>query len=298
VLDYNQTIFEALALISQFIPDVFQPAVEEMALLTLPYLGEYAEEIRAGATAAGIPLGKATLLNIIYEVEAGCTSIVAQDSKGNIVHGRNLDFNLAAVLRNLTIQVEFQKGGKTLYWGTTYAGYYGLLTGMRPGGFAVSLDQRDSGYLIENLLEAFFIHGASAACFLIRDTLQQETAFDAAVTRLANTPLVAPSYIIVSGTQPGEGTVITRDRNDADLWQIDASTGKWFEVETNYDHWDSPDTRRKVAEQAMTKIGQDNINLQQTFNVLSIHPVENSGTTYTTLMSAATGDFSTTIRDD
>src|SRR5690242_1783412 len=105
-------MWEAIELISQFIPDVFQPAVEEMALWALPHLGDYAEEIRAGSVVTGIPLGtssvarifrksierfnvgKATLLNIIYEVQAGCTSIVAQDSNGKIWHGRNLDFTL------------------------------------------------------------------------------------------------------------------------------------------------------------------------------------------------------------
>lgn len=51
--------------------------------------------------------------------------------------------------------------------------YMGLLTGMRPGAFSISADQRDSGYLIENLLEAMLVPGTYAGCFLIRDTLQQ-----------------------------------------------------------------------------------------------------------------------------
>lgn len=39
-----------------------------------------------------------------------CTSIVAQDTKGNIYHGRNLDYP-HNILRNLTINVIFQKNG-------------------------------------------------------------------------------------------------------------------------------------------------------------------------------------------
>ncbi len=35
---------------------------------------------------------------------------------------------------------------------TTYAGYVGVLTGMRPGAFSISLDQRESGYPIQNIL--------------------------------------------------------------------------------------------------------------------------------------------------
>ena len=36
---------------------------------------------------------------------SACTSIVAQDTKGVVHHGRNLDWNLPNYLRNLTVQV-------------------------------------------------------------------------------------------------------------------------------------------------------------------------------------------------
>jgi N-acylethanolamine-hydrolysing acid amidase len=64
----------------------------------------------------------------------------------------NLDFNLAGLLRNLTIEVDFQSKGQTVFTATTYAGYVGVLTGMRPGAFSISLDQRESGSPIENIL--------------------------------------------------------------------------------------------------------------------------------------------------
>ena len=41
-----------------------------------------------------------------------CTSIVAQDEKGQIWHARNLDYKFADILRNITIQVHFQRQGK------------------------------------------------------------------------------------------------------------------------------------------------------------------------------------------
>ncbi len=37
--------------------------------------------------------------------EMACTSIVAEDSTGNIFHGRNLDWDIPDYLRNLTVQV-------------------------------------------------------------------------------------------------------------------------------------------------------------------------------------------------
>lgn len=36
---------------------------------------------------------------------SACTSIVAQDTKGVVHHGRNLDWNIPNYLRNLTVQV-------------------------------------------------------------------------------------------------------------------------------------------------------------------------------------------------
>lgn len=68
---YNSTIFEAIGLIDQFVPSWAQPIVEDMALDVLPHLGVYGQEIKALSEASGIPLAKAALLNIIYEVEAG-----------------------------------------------------------------------------------------------------------------------------------------------------------------------------------------------------------------------------------
>ena len=34
------------------------------------------------------------MYNMAYELEGGCTSIVAQDAEGHVLHGRNLDFGL------------------------------------------------------------------------------------------------------------------------------------------------------------------------------------------------------------
>lgn len=41
----------------------------------------------------------------------GCTSIVAEDRKGRIIHGRNLDYAMTSLIRNLTVIVDFTQGG-------------------------------------------------------------------------------------------------------------------------------------------------------------------------------------------
>lgn len=59
------------------------------------------------------------LLSYFYRSLFGCTSIVASDSNGNIIHGRNLDYGAAGNLRDITIEVEFQKSGE-VYRYTVY----------------------------------------------------------------------------------------------------------------------------------------------------------------------------------
>ncbi|ELR19388.1 ASAH1 protein [Acanthamoeba castellanii str. Neff] len=297
---YGGALEHAVEMIGQFIPKEYTSVIVGIAeeIGRMGYLGEYGGEIASVAKAANMSLGEAVLLNLIYEIEAGCTSIVAQGTDGTIYHGRNLDFNLAGLLRNLTIEVDFQSKGQTVFTATTYAGYVGVLTGMRPGAFSISLDQRESGSPIENILMALFVPGTTASCFLIRNTLRDKTTFADAVSALSNTPLAAPAYIIVGGTQSGEGAVITRDREYArDVWYIDVNDGRWFEVETNDDHWRAPDDhRRGVANQGMERLGWTNVGLKGIFDVLSTHPVLNGGTTYTTLMSASLGNYSTVVR--
>ena len=54
----------------------------------------YQDELLGIANVTGINLGEIVLVNIFYEVNAFCTSIVAEDPSGKLYHARNLDFGL------------------------------------------------------------------------------------------------------------------------------------------------------------------------------------------------------------
>ena len=265
----------------------------------MPY--PYSLEMVGVSIAGGVTLGEAVLGNIIYELTAfnasglahkACTSIVAKALNGTMYHGRNLDYSIAGILRNMTVIVDFQSGGKTVYTGTTFVGYVGLLTGQRPHAYTITLNERNKGKWWMNALEAAVAGGHGIAAFLIRDTLADTSlSFDDAVQKLAYDPLVAPCYLIVGGMMSTEGVVITRDRIAAlDIWWLDSSQSHWFLVETNYDHWGPPprsDDRRDPAIKAMNELGQGNVSTTSLFHVLSTPPVLNDGTTYTVTMSAS-----------
>ena len=69
------------------------------------------------------------------ESEPGlCTSIVAQRPDGRIVHGRNMDWNLPAALRAIVIDIDFVKGGKTLFRASGAPGIAGVLHGLSHAG--------------------------------------------------------------------------------------------------------------------------------------------------------------------
>ncbi|XP_069482398.1 N-acylethanolamine-hydrolyzing acid amidase isoform X2 [Ambystoma mexicanum] len=263
--------------------------LEVELLIRQPYAGE----LKGMAKAMGFSAGDALMLNLCYEVTAYCTSIIAQDCKGHIYHGRNLDYPFGNALRNLTIDVNFVKDGKIAYTGTTFVGYVGLWTGQKPHQFSISGDERDAGQWWENAIAALWKR-STLVSWLVRDTLSEAEDFQAAVLSLSKTPIIADVYYIVGGIAPNEGVVITRDRSGpADIWPLDPLNGWWFRVETNYDHWTTPppfDDRRTPANKAMNATGQQNINLDTLYEVLSVRPVLNNSTVYTTIMSAAVPD--------
>jgi len=252
---------------------------------------EMKDEIRGYHEMADIEIADLVLYNLIYDLTAfkACTSIIAQDDMGHVFHGRNLDYSFSDFLRRSTILLEFQdRRGKVHYGGVGFAFYVGLLTGQKPEGFTISLDERDDGKGIENVIMAFVTRLRHPVGWFIREVLAEEDHFESAVRRLSDTMLIAPAYFIVGG-QTGQGAVITRDRLMAiNVWRMDPyNHGEWYLVETNYDHWKpAGDKRRDVAKKMMDETGQRDINDITLYNVLSTDPVKNKDTVFTTIMSA------------
>ncbi|XP_051537150.1 N-acylethanolamine-hydrolyzing acid amidase-like isoform X1 [Myxocyprinus asiaticus] len=280
--------------VPKWVHDAIKPVVRALEeYIPQPYAGE----IKGMASIYGSDISDIVLLNFAYEVSAFCTSIVTQDTKGNIYHGRNLDYP-HDVLRNLTLDILFIKNGKVAYRGTTFAGYVGLWTGQSPNKFTVSGNERNKGHWWENVISAILLK-SSPVSWLVRETLENAVDFQDAAMRLAKVPIITDVYYVVGGTHPGEGVVITRDRlRSADIWSLDPLNGNWYRVETNYDHWlptPKQDNRREVAMKALNVTGQDNISMDSLYQVLSVFPVCNRITVYTTVMSAAIPDHYTTV---
>lgn len=264
---------------------------------------EYAQEIQGCAQYLGVPYGWVTILNLGYEVSDACTSIVAQTADGKIYHARNLDFwdgmGFTDSLKDIAVEISFQKSGKTLFKATSFAGFVGVLSGFKDKAFSMTIDTRfypdGISELFYEIIAAITEKNASLVTFLAREVMTNEYDFESAVANLSNDTLIADVYYIVAGVSAGQGVVISRNRlNAADVWRLDAASGRWFEVETNYDHWEQPpwyDDRVVPANNAMNAMGQSGLTLDGMFKVLSIKPVLNLQTTYTILSCPADGTY-------
>jgi len=278
----------------------------------------YGQEIVGISKATGIDLGRLVLMNVAYELEGVCTSIVAQDAQGNLFHARNLDFGLflgwdqtnktwkvAEALRPLLFNAHFVRNGTELYKSVAYAGFVGLLTGMKTGAFSISVDTRFDNNLDKGLWNWFKgDHSGHFLTFTTRNAIENAANYDEAFTILNSTKLLGPGYIILGGVSAGQGVILTREEEKSIkplLLTERITNGSFYLLETNYDWWVQPpffDDRRYPAQDCLTNhVHSAGVGFESLFNVLSAHPNLNRMTTYSALMQVATGRMESYIQD-
>jgi hypothetical protein len=269
----------------------------------------YAQEIKAIAELLNVPIGSVFLYNFFYEGEAYCTSLIAQSSNGQIIHGRNLDFEPTPLLTQMFFDADVFKNGSLLYKATMIPGCIGVPMGQKPDLFAISPDQRNlrdderpvDEFIgkIENLLEFLWRQDMNMG-YQVRLTLENATSYTEAVQMLASAHLAAPVYYIVSGVSKNEGSVITMNRNSvAHIAKLDVDNGIWFLAQSNYDR-DIPDptddNRRTAAENRLKDIGQDNVSKANIMSeVLSLYPTFNRITISSSVYCTQESFFNTTV---
>mmetsp|Transcript_36827 Transcript_36827/g.41893 ORF Transcript_36827/g.41893 Transcript_36827/m.41893 type:complete len:355 (+) Transcript_36827:42-1106(+) len=294
------------SLIKQFVPSWLKLPLDFVAPLFLKRRGDLGQEIigiskkiQEMNPKTSMTEGMAWLLNEIYVLNMGCTSIVGEHEDSHIIHGRNLDYNWPAELSKITFQASFQRGGKTVYHGTMFLSFVGIPTGMKPGAFSISYDERDKDNTLAGNVLSILI-GRMLPSWEIRNTLETQTTWENAVEYLSKTSMVAPAYFIVGGTENNQGAVLTRKRTElVDKWLIDTSADRWFLLETNYDHWlpaPSGDDRRDPGNAHMNALGRKDYSTETLFSdVMVENPTRNKHTVYTTIMDSKNDVYETTL---
>uniref|UniRef100_A0A0N4ZGA3 Acid ceramidase n=1 Tax=Parastrongyloides trichosuri TaxID=131310 RepID=A0A0N4ZGA3_PARTI len=318
---YKENIKGLLQVVEDLILPIFPTALGPVEALfadigdALP--NPYREEIRGISDVSGIPLGLIVLYNIFYEIFTVCTSVVAQDSTGHVLHARNLDFGLflgwdhvthnwkaSEHLRGMVININWIKDGKLLYKSNNFAGYIGIYNGLKPNAFSITANERfmaAGGYL--GMLEYFMGEDPNGKwmSWLTRETLETATDYNSAYQMLSTIPMLSPVYYILGGVKPYEGCIIHRSLNQTDLttYMNASDPNGWYVLQTNYDQNTETmylDDRRTPGNNCMRKLGQKNVNFQGIFNVLSSRTNLNKLTTYTVLMDVAQSRFETHLQ--
>ena len=309
-----------LSTMSNLFSELPEPLHEELDSLVLTAEARFPEwareEMQGIADALNVTLGDVVMVNLFFEMTPFCTSIVAQSTAGRVYHARNMDFGLAMPtlsenLREIAVEVEFTRRGEPVFIITTFAGYIGAATGMRNGAFSITANEREmTGPLpipnlfkgVVNLINALTTKVVPVT-WSIRELLADDEAdFETAVATLSSRHFATQMYLTVGGVYPGQGVVLTRGRDELlDTWRMSSIDGEWFLVQTNYDHslpmppWDD---RKGPAEEAMKDIGSDAITPSAIYKeVLSLDPVLNKLTVYSTYMACSTGAYKSRVRD-
>lgn len=95
----------------------------------------------------GLEVAQTFGVSAVTAVSTYCTSIVARDLDGSIVHVRNLDFSYTEVMKQLVFDAITVKDGHAKVKAPSIAGFYGIYTGEKEGAFSISYNarERDAG---------------------------------------------------------------------------------------------------------------------------------------------------------
>jgi acid ceramidase len=319
--DYGPKIEILINVLKEVIGGLFGPGLIEwvdanMGAWDKKLPEPYATEIASISNVTGINLGELVLYNIFYEVFTVCTSIVAQDDNNKLYHARNLDFGLflgwdvntndwgvTEKLRDIIININWTRGGQTVYKSVNFAGYIGIYNGVKKNGFTITANERfniNGGYL--GIIQWLMGNStASLMSLLVRETFEQVDTYEDAVTKLSITPIMAPVYYIIGGKNSGEGQILVRGRGGVDgaVYLNLTDPNGWYVLETNYDPWKKPlylDDRRTPGNICMQRLTRDNVGFSGIFNVLSSPTNLNKLTAYTVLMQVDDGSLETWIQ--
>lgn len=196
----------------------------------------------------------------------------------------------------LMANVEYYDGDKLIYSVDTIAGSVFALTGIRHGAFAVNCDTRKAQNFTKDLISVIK-DNSMPTLWMMKKTLEEETSYAAATTRLRTERTGGPVYFIVSGLKDNEGMVIEKDTNSTYAY-YELSETNWFLVQTNSDR-DVPDPvydpRRIPVELKLRERGNANFTEDTMMDFMSKWPTFNIASIMTSVMVASSGYHNTTV---
>jgi hypothetical protein len=161
-------------------------------------------------------------LNICYEW--GCTSSARETSGGMVLH-RVLDWAFPKLGEHLVVSHQAGRAGD--FYNVTWPGLSGLYQAMAPGRFAAAINQAPmrsyamgtAGDWTRNRIAMRRQLGLPPA-HLLRRVFETAPDFGQAVDMLCREAIAIPAIFVVTGTKPGEGSVIERTEREVGLRRL------------------------------------------------------------------------------
>lgn len=252
------------------------------------------DELHGLASGLNVSIDTLIYLNYGYDFSTKCTTATTTiDQK--LVHLRTLDWNFP-FLKNLVCLIHFVRNGKIIYKSAHIIGLVGLVTAMNDH-LSVSINYRHSNKskLVNTCKSVWHsIKRHYPVTIYLRYVMDTVSSYDDTVNMLCNGSLLSPVYYVVCGIQ--SSSFIYRDRQDANIIQKCGD----YTVQTNHDvHFGSKSCnitgssllRYSIMHLQLSKAKSIN----DAKNILSIYPINNSATIYSTIMIPITGILIITI---
>ena len=139
----------AIMKLMEFYESLLLPRVNEVFRVSVDYSTWFAQkekyqELDGIAKALGIETRRIVVVNFVYEYVTFCTSLIARQTDGLIMHMRMLDFAAPALSKNATYMAQFYRGGQPVYEAVMVGGTAFFATGFKKGAFSISQNQRKS----------------------------------------------------------------------------------------------------------------------------------------------------------
>ncbi|VDP12711.1 unnamed protein product [Soboliphyme baturini] len=200
--DYSQKIIDMLVVKNITYPlfhgKVIKFVDSEMSKMNYYLPQPYQDEIQGIATVLKIPVGQ-IVINLDFGLLLGWSP-------------EQHDWLLTNTLRPLVVNIDWQVNGRVIFKSTNFAGFIGVLNGVKPKAFSLSANERfdwNGGYLgvMEWLMR---LEDNKWMFWITREIMEKAGSYQEAVTVLKKVRLMAPIYFIVGGAASGNKICIKR----------------------------------------------------------------------------------------
>lgn len=249
----------------------------------------YQEEIQAIAEFLNMKFEDVLLLQLCYELNSCCTSIVT-NVDGEKTFFRTMDWPLN-FLNGLTIDLEFTQSGETLFHATSWVGYVGIATATVPNKYSIAMNFRlTKDRTISNILSNVYalLNMKWPVGYLIREVCSSKKNLNDTIVNLCKSSVVSPCYLTICPASTELPFVITRD---PDGYSCDSSE---YVIQTNCDKCKCEPNilhsveRRELAKQIVAENSNNFSSVDELARQLLVEPIVNVETIYYTIMNPKT----------